>query len=394
MPWVLRQGRVPRPDAWATLRAMLHTPFPLPARWTTRLDWFFMAIFPPVIEPGEPGRVVARCGARLVSCRCDDGAVAWSAEIDPEGGNGAFFLGHEDMYLTEQARLPPSCMATIVAVEAESAGGAGGAGGAGDAGGRQRWRTDLDTMVALGSAAVHGDELCALSLDPASEQPTLLYRLALADGALRGQEPLPWPADAVLPLSGGLLVRNQRVAAGAPGLYLVDAGTATPLLADAVIHTVLDTAIDLARQDQLLAVITRADGSYTARVYAAGGMELVWQAPIASAAAALAGGDLFHVEDADHGKACTLVCRDARTGAVRWRSALLPPQIPSISVAGAIVICNHRQGQVVCRRRDGHVIGQIRGSYGPPAHHGDSLYLCRPGAMLCVSLAGVDELGA
>jgi PQQ-like domain len=350
---------------------MLHTPFPLPALWTTRLDWFFMAIFPPLVDRSA-GRVVARCGVRLVSCRCDDGSVAWSAEIDPEGGNGAFFLGHGDMYLTEQARLPPSCMATIVAV---------------DAGGQQRWRTDLDTMVALGGAAVHGDELCALSLSPASEKPTLLYRLALADGALRGQEALPWPADAVLPVAGGLLARNQRVADGAPGLYLVDAaGSHTALLADAV--------IELAREADLLVVITRAGGSHTARVYTAGSMEPLWQAPIAGPAAALAGNDLLHIEDADHDKASTLVCRDARTGAVRWRSAPLPPQIPSISVAGAIALCNHRKGQVVCRRRDGHVMGEVRGSYGPPAQHGDCLYLCRPGALLCVSLEGVDELGA
>ena len=67
--------------------------------------------------------------------------------------------------------------------------------------------------------------------------------------------------------------------------------------------------------------------------------------------------------------------------------------IESISVAGPIVLCNHRKGQVVCRRRDGHVLGHVRGSYGPPAHHGDRLFLCRPGALLCVSLAGVDELG-
>jgi hypothetical protein len=382
-----------QPDDWARLPAMLHTPFPLPALWTTQLDWFFLAIFPPLVDtssgasPGsgpESGHVVARCGAWLVSCRCDDGTVAWSAEIDPEGGNGAFFLGHEDMYFTEQARQPPSCLGTVVAV---------------DAGGQQRWRTDLDAMVALGSAAVHGDELCALSLPPASDNPTLLYRLALADGALRAKEPLPWPADAVLPVAGGLLVRNQRVADGAPGLYRLDATPTGPssnrptaLLADAVPNAMMD----LARQDDLLAVVTRAGGSHTARVYvtgAAGGMEPLWQAPIAGPAAALAGGDLLHVEDAEGGKASTLVCRDARTGAVRWRSALLPPQIPSISVAGAIVIGNHRKGQVVCRRRDGHVLGQVRGSYGPPAHHGDRLYLCRPGALLCVSLAGVDELG-
>lgn len=365
--------------------AMLHTPFPLPTLWTTQLDWFFMAIFPPVVHvgsgvgsgPGEPGQVVARCGARLVSCGLD-GAVAWTAEIDPEGGNGAFFLGHEDMYFTEVARLPPSCLGTIVAV---------------DRSGRERWRTDLDTMVALGSAAVHGDELCALSLDPASEKPTRLYRLALADGTLRGHEPLPWPADAVLPVAGGLIVRNRRVADGAPGLYLVEAGRAdraTAVLADAVTEAV----IDLVRQDDLLVAITRAGGSHTGRVYAAGSMELAWQAPIAGSAMALAGGALFHVEDTDQGKASTLVCRDARTGAVRWRSALLPPQIPSISVAGPIVICNHRKGQVVCRARDGQVIGQVRGSYGPPAQHGDRLYLCRPGAMLCVSLAGVDAPGA
>jgi hypothetical protein len=368
------------PDAWATLHAMLHTPFPLPALWTTRLDWFFMAIFPPLVDtsPGPgTGRVVARCGARLVSCRSDDGSVAWSAEVDPEGGNGAFFLGHEGMYLTEQARLPPSCLGTIVAV---------------DAGGRQRWRTDLDTMVALGSAAVHGDELYALSLSPAREEPTRLYRLALTDGALRGQEPLPWPADAVLPAAGGLLVRNQRVADGAPGLYRVEAAPsgpasnrATALLADAV--------VEIARAADLLAVITRAGGGHMARVYTASGMTLLWQAAIAGPAAALAGGELLHIEDAEGGKASALVCRDARTGAVRWRSALLPPQIPSISVAGAIAICNHRKGQVVCRLRDGHVLGEVRGSYGPPAHHGDRLYLCRPGAMLCVSLAGVDEPG-
>jgi hypothetical protein len=362
---------MPCPDAWATLRAMLHTPFPLPALWTTRLDWFFLAIFPPAVELGAPGRVVARCGDRLVSFGCDDGAIAWTTEIDPEGGNGAFLLGHEDMYITEVARLPPSCLGTITAV---------------DSNGRQRWRTDLDTMVALGSAAVHGDELCALSLSAAGEQPTRLYRLGLADGALRDQEPLPWPADALLAVAGGLLARNQHVAGGAPGLYLVDGrDRATAVLGDAV--------VELAQSDALLVAITRAGGSHTARLYTPG-LELLWQAPIAGPAAALAGNDLFHVEDADHGKASALVCRDARTGALRWRSELLPPQIPSISVGGGIVMCNHRKGQVVCRRRDGRVLGHIRGSYGPPTQHGDRLYLCRPGAMLCVSLAGVDELGA
>lgn len=340
---------------------MFHTPLPLPTVWTADLSWFFMALFRPIVSAG---RVVARCGARVVSCRAEDGAIEWSAEVDAEGGNGAFFLAHEGMYLTEQARTPPDCLGTILAL---------------DAGGHERWRTDLDTMVALGSAVVHQGALCALSLDHEGRAPTLLHRMALADGALRDPVPMRWPADAVLPWGEGLLARNQRAGAAAPGLYRMglDGQDPTPILTEPV--------LELAREGDLLLAVTRAGSEHTVRVYGATSLTPLWSAPVATEAAALDRGELFHVEQGEGGH-CVVVARDARAGTVRWRSPLLPPRIASIAAGGPVLICNHRKGQAVCRRADGSLLGEVRGSYGPPVHAGDRLYVCRPGAILCASV--------
>ncbi|ACY14855.1 PQQ-binding-like beta-propeller repeat protein [Haliangium ochraceum] len=348
---------------------MFHTPFPLPTVWTTNLPWFFMAIFRPVVD-GD--RVIARCGAKVVSCRRDDGAQEWATEVDPEAGNGAFFLARDGQYFTEQARELPHCFGTVLALARD---------------GSERWRSDLATMLALGSGVLSGDSLYALSLDE-SEQPTShLYQLALSDGAASEPVALSWHADGMLPAAGALLVRSQRAGAGQPGLYRVDlaAKTQTPLLSEPV--------VELVGQAGRVVVVTRGAKGYAVRVYderemaAADEPAARWTADTPLTAATLDDEHLFVVEDIGDGKHSVIVARDLASGEQLWRSEPLPPHIPSIDAVGPVLMCNHRKGQAVCRKRDGALLGEVRGSYGPLAHDGEHLFVARPGALLCVSLA-------
>lgn len=343
---------------------MLRTPFPLPELWCTDLPWFFLAIYAPIVTAE---RVVMRCGEKMVSLRPEDGSIEWASVVDPEDGNGAVFLAHAGQYITEKARLP-ECLATILAV---------------DAAGRERWRTDLSAMLALGSAVVVDDQMLALSLGAAREE-TILYQLDLATGAVRGQHALRWQADGLVPVPGGLVARNQEASGDAPGLYrMSQAGTEpTPMLQEPVRY------LEGAGAHLLALSQAEAGAPCMVHVYRADGLEAQWSAPARTEAAALDGDDVFHVADADGGASehGVLVARDARTGAERWRSAPLTTKITAISVGGPVVLCNHRQGQVLYRRTDGGLIGTMRGSYGPPTVVGTRMYICRPRALLCASL--------
>ena len=343
---------------------MLHTPVPLPELWSTDLPWFFLAIYAPIVTAE---RVVMRCGEKMVSLRVEDGSIEWTTVVDPDEGNGALFLAHAGQYITEKARVP-DLLATVLAV---------------DASGQERWRTDLDAMLALGSAVVVDDRLLALSLG--SKQETTLYQLDLATGAMREQHTLPWQADGLVPVPGGLVARNQEASGDAPGLYrMSQAGTEpTPMLQGPVRY------LEGAGEHLLALSQAEAGAPCMVRVYGASGLDALWSAPARTEAAALDGGEVFHVADAPDGGASehgVLVARDARTGAVRWRSEPLATKITAISVGGPVVLCNHRQGQVLYRRSDGGLIGTMRGSYGPPTVVGTRMYIGRPRALVCASV--------
>lgn len=349
---------------------MLHTRFPLPEVWRTDLPWFFLAIHTPIVTRE---RVVLRCGEKLVSLRPDDGAIEWQTTVDPEGGNGALFLAHQDRYITERARMP-DCLATVLAV---------------DAGGMPLWHTDLPAMLALGSAVVSGGELHALSLG--TPEDTRHYRIDLDTGAIRAQAPLPWHADTLLAVPGGLLARNQSPRStpaadgnGDPGLYRMRPDGSEPV-------AMLDQAVRYLHGagDLVLAVSQAGPTELLVRAYDAGSLAPLWSAPAHTGAAAVdsQGLSVYHVAPyagAEHG---VLVARNARTGVERWRSAALPARILSISACGPILLCNHRKGQVLYRCDDGALVAPLRGSYGPPSADRDRMYLGRPGTVLCASLS-------
>ncbi|WP_428261965.1 hypothetical protein [Haliangium sp.] len=352
---------------------MRHTPLPLPQIWSVDLPWFFMAIFPPIAR-GD--RVVARCGAKLVCVRADDGHIEWTAEVDPDRGMGAYFLTHEGDWLTDRARLPPRCLGTLLCLDERGA---------------ERWQRDLDTMIALAGASVRGDRLGVLSLDETGQAPTMLYRVALADGALDSTVTLTWPADALMPTDEGWLVRSHRTGAGTPGLYRMDPDgvvVAEPVIAEPVIE--LARAGAVTAEATLMAVV-RVDDAHELRVLDARSLAPKWSCPLGSAAAALdadTGDTVFHIDGEDGGSA--VVARDAGTGATRWRSPAIqvpPKHVSSIAACGPVLICNHRQGQVLLASSDGRVIGEAVGSYGPALRTGDRLYLSRPGALVCISVA-------
>ncbi len=364
--------------------------FPLPIVWRTDLPWFFLALHLPFADAQQ---VSARCGANVVRMDSQSGAILWQTEVDPDSGNGAMFLQQGTGYITEQARNPPDLLGTIVALSNE---------------GEIRWRCDLPTMLALDSGIIDGGRLYALSL---GQDTTTLYIVDAENGAQVAQRPLPWPADAMVALPQGLVARNRRTAAGAPGLavYPIDhqgrpTADPSPLLDREVVQ--------LAHRGESLLAVSHdpATDTHGIHVYAADTMSERWHASTRTPAAAMDQARVFHVAprgahgaqsnptagsqprpqprpqpdaEAEHG---TLVARDIHSGDRIWHSEPLTAPILSISVAGPVIFCNHRKGQALYRSDDGHFIGEVRGSYGPAAVVGEHLYLARPRAFLCASL--------
>jgi outer membrane protein assembly factor BamB len=274
--------------------------------------------------------LLVRANVDLVAVDPRGGKVRWKARVSSdEGDRGRFLLAAGDRVLTD-AQVGRDALTEVVAI----------------AEGEVAWRAELGCIVGHGGAALVGDDLVAVGIDP-STGPVL--RSVDAGGKRRLGVPLADGANTIALTGERLLVCNR---AASPGLYTVnrDGGDA---------RTMEETpAQEMAvAGGRVLAALRVADyprRDLQARDLATG--KVLWTARCHGAVLALDSEVAAHLEPTSAGP--VLALRDAATGAVRWRASQpVADDSGHIDLAGPLVAFGHGTGMALHRRADGASVG-------------------------------------
>jgi hypothetical protein len=333
--------------------------FPLPIVWQHPLNVDFVPRHRCVVNAES---VTIRCGDSIVQTAAQDGTEQWRLTVVPGSGGGAFFLRAGTTLLSEFTR-PAERLSTLFALGVD---------------GRLLWSSDLPAIL-MPAAVNTGESVLVPAIDPSAG--STIRQINVVDGNVVRNRSVPWGAHGVLPVRGKLLVRNQVVENGAPGVYTLD-------LDDGVTHPMIkESAWRLEGNNESIMIVTRSSVDSPRRLLILHAEELStrWEcATLANETAVLDGKSV--VTTIIDGGEYYLAALETGSGALQWRTGPLDTPAMQIYASGPLIVTRSRGVNRLYRRADGAPLGMIEGIVGPPVAHNNRLFLCVEEALVCALL--------
>jgi hypothetical protein len=326
---------------------------PSEPRWRTELGWFFISRAPPTFVEDM---VVVRCGHDVVALARKDGALRWRSEVEPECGDGAFFLPlPSGGWLTDFHRWPER-LTSVVAIGSD---------------GSRRWRADLPAIGAARGAVLDGEALVLPAKQPGAGQRLFVFDAPATGGGFTNVA-LAWGVSSVVIVGGELVVANAMGGEAGRGLYRVRRDGGEPIVLAA------PSAIDVAKVDDrtVVAAMKEANAITVAAIDIEDGTQR-WSAAASAQWVAVAGGRSITVEDSRP------VGRDAISGDVVWTGDVLDGTTNSIAVAGDLAIVAAGRSRVVLEVASGRSLGRLSSAVGAVAVDEDAIYVAVDRSVVC-----------
>ncbi len=318
--------------------------FPLPIRWTVQLDGW--ATRGPVVNRDV---VAVRTRKSLYAIDVGSGAVRSQVEVDPKGSGGWFIAAAGDTIVVD--REVDRTTRAIGVID-----------------GRVAWQVDTRAIIVPQGVTAIGTRLYMLGRDEGGA--TVLRGLESGDGSGFIDVRLPWPADQLLAAGGQLLAAHSG---GSPGLFgLGPDGRDAQVVID-------DPVARIDAGSVLLAVARPSDSGPRLEIRDLATLQPLWSAGVRCSAAAVDGDEVLAIA----GETSPLaVLHDARTGAIRWRGAVLAGDPESARLAGPAVGLLGMGVLYLHARRDGAALGSVPMGLLPVSHQ-DDLIIAKTQTLSC-----------
>jgi outer membrane protein assembly factor BamB len=330
--------------------------FPLPVVWSHSFDWECFLWDAPLVRGDE---LIVRAGAKLVGLASADGTERWRVDLASADQGGEVLGAAGDVMFVDSVGADRSQQ--LVGVRA----------------GGVAWRTPLGGTFVRGATGVVGGSILAVVTGSKSE----LLRIDPASGAAQ-RTSLAAGGATIAVTDTQIVILSPTARAGAPGAYVPTSSGEV----ERVIRTG-DVWFGAVASGRVLTIGSRKRDLHVVDVRDLDTGDVRWSAECFQGTGALDDHDAAYVER--KGAAGELVLRDAATGAIRWRADIGDAEPATITFAGSVVLVRHMIGLVVVRRADGHVLGEIYGSFGfGAAVADDRMFLGNDRQLICARVPG------